>query len=125
MTAGLNIAIAIWHYTTPSDDAGGGALASGTYSYPYVNARMEQSRADSLLLQQGLEVVKVWNVLCQPANLLVYERDEIEVVWPNNHRYFHQRFRIVSVEESSINPDVSTGNLLLRVVRREISHANQ
>ena len=125
MTAGLNIGIAIWHYFTPSDDAGGGALSSGTYSYPYVEARMEQSRADMLLLQQGLEVTKVWNVLCQPANLLVYERDEIEVVHPTNHRYFGKRFRVVSVEESSINPDVSTGYMMLRVTRRELSHANQ
>lgn len=125
MAAGLNIAIAIWHYMTPSDDAGGGALASGSYTYPYIDARMEQSKADLLLLQQGLETTKVWNILCQPANLLVYERDEIEVVWPNNHRYYHQRFRVVAVEESSINPDVSTGYLMLRVTRRETSHVNQ
>lgn len=125
MAAGLNIGIAIWHYTTPSDDVGGGALSSGTYSYPYINARMEQSKADLLLLQQGLEVSKVWNVLCQPSNLQVYERDEIEVVWPSNHRYYHQRFRVVSVEESSINPDDSRGYMMLRVTRREISHANQ
>ena len=86
---------------------------------------MEQSRADLLLLQQGLEVTKVWNILCQPANLLVYERDEIEIVHPTNHRYFGKRFRVVSVEESSINPDVSTGYMMLRVTRRELSHANQ
>ena len=121
----MNIGIAIWHYFTPSDDVGGGALASGTYSYPYVEARMEQSRADSLLLQQGLEVTKIWNVLCQPANLLVYERDEIEVVNPKNHRYFGKRFRVVSVEESSLNPDDSRGYMMLRVTRREIAHALQ
>lgn len=125
MAAGLNIVIAIWQYQTPKDDRGGGALDKFVCVYPYIDARMEQSKADLLLLQQGLETTKVWNILCQPANLLVYERDEIEVVWPNNHRYYHQRFRVVSVEESSINPDVSTGYLMLRVTRRETSHVNQ
>lgn len=125
MVAGLDIAISIWRYMTPSDDLGGGALVSGTYVYPYINARMQASKADTLLLQQGIEIIKVWDVLCQPANLLVYERDEIEVVWPNNHRYYGKRFRVVSVEESSLNPDDSRGYLMLRVTRKELAHALQ
>jgi hypothetical protein len=125
VAAGLNIAISIFRYATPQNDRGGGALAVTNSVYSHIAARMEQSKADTLLLQQGIEINKVWNITCQPANLQVYERDEIEVVWPNNHRYFGQRFRVVSVEESSLNPDDSRGYLMLRVTRREMAHASQ
>ena len=125
MAAGLNIAVAIWRYLTPSDDAGGGALTSGTYSYPYLCARLEEEKMSTLLLQQGIEVQEVWYCFIQPGDLQINERDELEVVAPYNHPYFHQRFRIIDVENSSLNLDDSRCYTRFTLTRRSFAHANQ
>ena len=101
MTAGLNIRVNIWRMTEDSDDVVGGAMITGTVAYQDVYARLTLRRPSQMLLEQGLEVDKIGDLLLQGHNLTVYERDEIQVVWPLTHEFYGDKFRILGVQPSS------------------------
>lgn len=101
MTAGLNIKIDIWTMGQDDDDVVGGAMITGTLAYQDVAARLTMRRPNQLLLQQGLETIKTADLLIQGRNITINERDEIEVVWPLDHDFYGNRFRIEGIQPSS------------------------
>jgi hypothetical protein len=104
MTAGLNIRIDIWTMSQDADDAVGGAVFTGTVSHSNVPARLTLRRPSQLLLQQGLETTKTADLLIQGRNVIINERDEIRVIWPLDHPFLNDRFRIEGVQPSSRRP---------------------
>jgi len=100
MVAGLNIKVNFWRYTMGTDDDVGGAQATGTVVYRAIPARMTARRPSTLLLQQGLETEKIFDLIVQGSEMAVNERDEVEIVWPTDHTYCSDRFRILGVELS-------------------------
>lgn len=101
MTAGLNVKIDIWTMSQDTDDLVGGAMITGTVTYEDIRARFTMRRPSQLLLQQGLEVTKTADLLIQGRGVTVNERDEIQIVWPLDHPFFDDRFRVEGVQPSS------------------------
>ena len=100
MTAGLNIKVNIWRMSDDTDDVVGGAMITGTVAYQDIQARLTLRRPSQVFLEQGLEVDKIGDVLVQGHNLTIYERDEIQVVWPLTHAFYGDRFRVQGVQPS-------------------------
>jgi hypothetical protein len=101
MTAGLNIRLNVWRMTVDQDDVVGGALYTGTVVYQDLRARFTQRRPSQLLAEQGLETEKIADLLIQGRSITVFERDEIEIVWPLEHVFYGDRFRVLGVQPSS------------------------
>lgn len=101
MVAGLNIKVTIWRMTMDADDVVGGAQVTGSAAYIDLAARITPRRPSTLLLQQGLETEKIYDMVVQghsPSAITLYERDEIEITWPLDHLHYADRFRILGVE---------------------------
>ena len=101
MTAGLNIRVSIWRMSEDADDAVGGAMTTGTVAYQDIYARLTLRRPSQIMLEQGLETDKIGDILLQGRNLTIYERDEIQVVWPLTHEFYGDKFRVMGVQPSS------------------------
>jgi len=125
MTAGLNLWGRVWHINYGADDEVGGAVTTGTVAYEHVHARMDPKAVDYLLLEQGIESEKLWNLQVRPPSMVIYERDEWETTFPINHWTYGQRFRILSVRYPSVHPDDSRGFINLVMSRRQVAHARQ
>lgn len=101
MTAGLNIRIDVWRMTVNEDDVVGGAVVTGTVAYQGLAARLTMRRPSQLLLEQALETEKIADLLVQGRNVTIFERDEIQIVWPLTHAFYNDRFRVLGVQPSS------------------------
>jgi len=125
MTAGLNLLIDIWRITQADDDIVGGASITGTVSYHNVQARMNANEEQQLLLQQGLETMRTYNMTVIPGTLDIKERDEVQIMRPRNHQYANLRFRVVGIRYQDFDPDDRRGYMLLSLTRNVRSHAKQ
>lgn len=123
--AGDNMRFAIYRISFPSDDIVGGAQVSGTLVYDQVQGRFQAQPAQQLLLQQGLETEQVFTARVIPGTLVIYERDEVEVIEPFDHPYHGLRFRVVGSRYSDFNPRDPRNYILLDLVRDERSHGSQ
>jgi len=124
MAAGTNVKLRIWRISTPTDDSIGGAVNVESLEYDNIYAREEEVKAEMVLLQQGLEIERPIMVHVYKP-LLIYERDEVEIMAPTNHRYYLKRCRIVDVQSSSLHPSDHRSHLRLTLRRKEYSHALQ
>jgi len=122
--AGSNVKVDIWRITTPDDDTAGGALVSGTVIYSHYPARIQQQPEQMLLLQQGLETMKVFTALMTPGTLDIRERDELEVVLPMNYQIYGQRMRIINARPADFAPNDPRNYMMLTMTRSVRSHAN-
>jgi hypothetical protein len=101
MVAGLNIRIDVWQMSTVADDDVGGAMITGTVLTQDLEARLSPRRPSQLMLEQGLETERIFDLIVAGHNVTVRERDEIEVVWPLDHPLYANRFRVVGVQYPS------------------------
>ena len=124
MTAGLNVRFDVYSMDNLDDDSIGGAIVTGTLVAQSVHGRFAQQKPNYLLLQQGIEVNKIWNVVAKPFGTDIEEKDEIEIVYPVNHPYYGERFRVTGTEYSSHHPSDPRGYLILYVEKREYVHPN-
>jgi hypothetical protein len=124
MVSGLNMLIRVHRMTQITDDQVGGARISGTSTTDY-HARMQASPDEQLLLQQGLETVRMFTLIVSPGCQDIRERDEIEIIAPTDHPYYSKRFRVVSMRHSDFNPRDPRNYSMLTVTRSVQSHANQ
>lgn len=116
MVAGATTRFTIWRIMEMAgDDEVGGAIVSGTPVHTRVRGRMESLRPTQLILEQGLEFVKLWDVVIRPASLNIRERDELEITHPPSHSYFGERFRVLSIERTGMHPKDSRNHLKLNV----------
>jgi len=124
MPAGLHFRVDVWRTNYSSDDIVGGAVVTGTYVYNDVQARMQGNRPEQVLLQQGLETEKTFNLIVIPGTLDIRERDEIRVSQPGNHVYYGRKFRVIGVLYSD-NAQDRNGYIMLSVSRSVRSHGEQ
>jgi hypothetical protein len=128
MTAGTNVYFDIYRMESASDDIVGGAQVTGTLIYEHIPGRMKEQEPEQLMLQQGVEVTKIFDILLvdkKPIGMDIREKDEVEVVAPYNHHFLSNRFRAIGVRSSSLNPSNRRANLLITATRSERAHANQ
>lgn len=125
MTAGFNLKVDVWRLSFPSDDIVGGAVVTGTVVYHNIKGRMTEEKSSPLLLEQGIETERIFNIDIRPASLIVYERDEIEIVFPLTHWHYRQRFRVIGVKHPSMHATDSRDFLTLTLRRRDRAHVQQ
>jgi hypothetical protein len=125
MTAGMNVRGTVWWISASTDDDVGGAVITGTSAYRDVYGRLTPQSVTTLLLEQGIEAEKLWNLELRPPSMVIRERDEFEITFPPMHWNYGERFRVVSVKYPSMHPSDSRGSINLVVKRRERAHANQ
>lgn len=100
-------------------------MLTGTVTYWNVPLRMQQNPDQQLLLQQGLETQKTFTGVVIPGTMDIRERDELEITSPRDDHYYGDRFRIVGVQYSDLNPRDPRNYLMLSMVRSERAHAQQ
>ena len=128
MTAGVNTRFNVYRMESVGDDDVGGAQVTGTLIYERIPGRMKEQEPEQLVLQQGLETTKIFDILLvdkKPVGMDIRERDEVEVVAPYNHRFLSDRFRTIGVRSSSLSPSNRRSNLLITTTRSERAHVNQ
>jgi len=124
MTAGLNLQIKIWRITNAEDDIVGGAVTTGTV-IGYCPARMQAQPTEMLLLQQGLETERFFRLTVNPGTIAIKENDEFEISQPLDHPYYGERFRIVTMRYSDLNPRDPRNYIMLEASRSVRSHSEQ
>lgn len=100
MTAGLNIRIDIYRFSYGADDRVGGATPTGSLQYQDIRAMLSSRRPSQMMLEQGLETNRVYDLTIGAFDARLIERDEFEVVFPTDHLYYGDRFRITGVQET-------------------------
>lgn len=125
MAAGMNLRLDVWRVSYSSDDVVGGAQPTGTVAYSNIYGRWLPSRPTQEFLEQGLETEKIYRMALVPGTLLIYERDEIEIKKPLNHKYKEKFFRVLGVEETSMHPNDPRGQIILTLSRSERAHGEQ
>lgn len=122
MKAGQNIRVKINRYATPTDDSAGGAQPTGTILYQTVDARMSMVRPTMALLEQGVETFKLFTFSFSDGTLGVREQDELVVIWPYNHPWISGSFRIIGVQQTSLQPSDPRRFLEVLARRSDIAH---
>lgn len=122
--AGANCQVNIWRISVGDDDYVGGASQTGSIVYYGVPANVQAIPANQLLLQQGLETVRIFKALL-PNTWDIRERDELQVVKPKDHVYYNNRFRIISVTYSGNNRRDPRNYMILEMTRSVEAHATQ
>jgi len=125
MTAGQNYRCTILRYTEGVDDIVGGATVTGTAVYVDVDLRIEEQPAQQLLLQQGIEITKTFDAIVLPGNMVIKERDEIEITFPSDDLRYGTRFRIINARPASMNTRDPRSYISLVLVRSERAHTIQ
>lgn len=125
MIAGSNCRIDIWRIISDDDDVVGGSVNTGSLQYQNVHARFQSDREDMLILQQGLETIRTFTFTVFPASMDIYERDEIEICQPTDHKYYGKRFRIMSVRYSDFNQRDPRNYIILHATRSVKAHERQ
>lgn len=94
------------HRITFIDDAVGGATETGTVVASSVPGHIHVRQPSQIMLEQGLETPTICDVFLRPipGTLLIYERDQIEVVHPPDHPQLGIRWRVEGVQEPDMHP---------------------
>lgn len=121
MSAGLNSRGVIWKFTY-ADDSQGGAVPSGSILYNNVYARISTKRSTQALLEQGLEVPRIFDVIFEPGYMQLQTNYVYEDLLPASP-YYTKKFVIIGVHPPSLN-DVGRKYIAGTLRRFDIAHPN-
>ena len=113
MVAGMRLFVRLHTITADDDDDVGGALITGTATYLRLPATINYHKPSRMLLEQGVEVKRMADIMVQPGRLAVYEGDEWEIVGPDGHEDVGVRFGIDSVARTGLGPNDGRGRFLV------------
>jgi hypothetical protein len=122
MMAGSNIRVTILRDAYMPDDAGGGAQPTGSVLYENVAARRSQIKPTMALMDQGLETGKNFTFSFSDGTLGVRENDDILVVWPYHDPWINKTFRIIGVQQTSMQAGDPRRFVEVYARRSEIAH---
>ena len=126
MVAGFRMKVRLVNVNQGADDEVGGAVLTGTTQNKIIPATIQYMQPSLILLEQGAEVKRLARVLVQPGSLTIFEKDEIEVVGPQQHEDVGKRFRVESVDRTGLSPnDRSRRTLVLTCERIEEGRTTQ
>jgi hypothetical protein len=115
MPAGLNCKVKVWRRIPGTDDAGGGAMITGSVAYQDVLARYTARRPLLMLLAQGIETPRMAYFRLVPGTMNILENDEIEITDPVAHAMYGAHHRVVGVTLPTLNPKVGISELIVDV----------
>ena len=125
MPAGHNSIARIIRYTTPLDDMIGGAVPSGTVLHDSVLVRISPVKPTMVLLEQGLETVKLFETELSWIAQDVRENDVLEVYEPFDSQFHDEQFRIISVRPPSLRANDPRSQVHVVLRRWEYAHTRQ
>lgn len=103
MIIGLNLKLNVFQITELADDEVGGAVPTGTY-VGWVWARLDEIPTSAILMSQGIENMQLIQAEIQHSAVPISENDQVEVIFPANHRFLNQRLKVREIRSSSMNP---------------------
>lgn len=121
--AGESFRVDVWRISQLADDSVGGANVTGTVVYAGLPARIVTTPEEMLLVQQGLETLRTFQVRLRPGTVDVRENDEIEFTFPATGHFYGKKFRVIGVSFSGMTPHDPRGQLVLTVNRSEEAHS--
>jgi len=110
MPGGMNVLFRVWRLTQQTDDDVGGAIFTGTSVGDYFG-RFNEEKPSKLLLEQGIEVMRLGTALLRyhkaadPNALTIEERDQLEIIRPIQHPFYGKRFHILSIQHMPTHPN--------------------
>ena len=110
---GLNIKVDIYRQAQLVDDAVGGSVRNDVLRYGSVLARIAHLPPEMLLLEQGLEVVDLYDVILYPHDDHTAIEEE-DVVIPQDGRFAMKRLRVLGFQPSSQLPPDDRAHIQLR-----------
>ena len=123
--AGYNQLARVWRFTYPNDDSIGGSVPSGTIIHDSLLVRIEAIKPTMVLLEQGMETVKLFKTAVSYIAKDVKENDELVVYEPQESFYANQFFRVISVQHASLRPNDPRSQVTIVMRRREDAHTLQ
>jgi hypothetical protein len=117
MPAGFNAVGKIIRYDYDPDDYAGGAMPSGTVLYDNVWCRIDAVKPTMVLLEQGVETTTLFQTRLSYKAKEVEENDEFVVTAPVGSVYENVKFRLISVQHTSMRSD-DPRNQILVVMRK-------
>jgi hypothetical protein len=121
MIGGLDLRANIWRDTQLADDDVGGSIITGTV-VGQIEANLQEKEGEQMLVQQGYETVRQFRFTARKPTFTILEGDDIEIIWPPAHPYENDKFRIVRVKYSNLQPRNRYQYLILECTRSVISH---
>lgn len=119
MVAGMRMRVSVHSIGYGDDDEVGGAQTTGTLTIREIPATIQYLKPNMLLMQQqGVEIRRMARVLVQPGSLVIYERDELEIVGPPGHEDLGKKLRVESVDRTGFSPNDSRGRFLVLTCER-------
>ena len=103
------------------DDAGGGAVETGTTLARNLMGHINVLGPSQLSLEQGLEVPVLADVIVRgcPPQVTLRESDQFLVVAPDYHPFIDERWEIMGVTDPPVHPANRSGFRSFRVRRIE------
>jgi hypothetical protein len=117
MPAGFNAVGNIIRYDYDPDDYVGGAMPSGTVIHESVWCRIDAVKPTMVLLEQGVETTSLFQTRLSYKAKNVQENDEFVVTAPVGSIYENVKFRLISVQHTSMRSD-DPRNQILVVMRK-------
>lgn len=113
---GLNILITIERETVAADSTIGGRRYTLTQIATNVPARLSAVKPSADLQAQGVQIGKFFNLVCQPADRNIAERD---IITPLSGTWANVTFRVTGVQVDSILPSDSRSHVSCGLSRME------
>lgn len=123
MRAGNNLHAQFIRKAYPRNDSVGGALPSGTVTYENIEGRIQSATPIPAFAMQGLKTNKIFIGTFFPGTLDIQEFDECQVTSPPNSPHYLLKYRIDTVQKSSMHPGDPRAELILTMVR-DTDHSN-
>lgn len=117
----LDVQLALYSVDNQADDEIGGAQVTGTFVRNDVWANLQEAPVNPAILQQGLEVARIFDCWLQPINLDVQPGDELEVVAPSDHPFYNRRLEVVKTNQPALHRAFRIGFLELQLRLRDYS----
>lgn len=99
---GLNAKVDIYEAQQQADDSVGGSVRTDVLRYGNVRCRISNQRPSSLLLQQGYQVMQMCEIILYPDQYPNVREEDIII--PQGGQWAGGRYKVVSVQRSSMPP---------------------
>lgn len=111
--------------TARDDDYVGGASISGSVVYHRVLGSLQAQKVSQVFLEQGLETNQVFDAIVIPGTVNIQERDEMQVIEPQDHPEYGHRFRVMAPPTMNHNPRDPRNYKRLQLTRSVKAHDQQ
>lgn len=119
---GMNVLITIRRESTLADNVIGGHRFELATISEHVPARLSAIKPSADLQSQGMQIGKIFNLVVQPSDRNLRERD---IIIPENGAWANSSFRVTGVQVDSILPSDPRSHLSVGLSRMDEARSIQ